>query len=203
MERRQAKSLRCIDGDRGLDGERPRPSCDSDDRSTTFGDDSNDGSTTFGDDSNDGSATFGDDSDDGPATFEDDSDDGSATFGDDSDDGSATFGDDSDDESTAFGDDSDDESTAFEDEVETSRLATSPPATQRGELVGSPQACPLPAPLSGVRRKLFDSEESPKKMSPAFKKFKTRLLERYMSANHPRDSPPRETGSADQTPSKQ
>ncbi|XP_075751879.1 uncharacterized protein LOC119165255 [Rhipicephalus microplus] len=131
MNRPQAKRLRCIDGDLGPGGKRPRPSCDSDSPS-----------------------------------------------------------------------DSDDESTTVADGVEAARLATPPPATQRRQVVGSPQA-PLSVPPSGVKRRLFDSEESSKRMPPAFKKYKTRMLQRYMGANHPRDPPARETGSTVQTSSKQ
>ncbi|KAL1429977.1 hypothetical protein MTO96_015470 [Rhipicephalus appendiculatus] len=98
--------------------------------------------------------------------------------------------------------DSDDESTTVGDGVETSRPATPPPTPQRRQVVCSPQAPPS-VPPSGVKRRLFDSEESSKRMSPAFKKYKTSMLLRYIGADRLRDPSVREAASTVQAPSKQ
>ncbi|KAH7963217.1 hypothetical protein HPB52_020096 [Rhipicephalus sanguineus] len=97
---------------------------------------------------------------------------------------------------------SDDESTTLGDGVDTSRPSTPPPTPQRRQVVGSPQAPPS-VPPSGVKRRLFDSEESSKRMSPAFKKYKTSMLLRYIGADQLRETPVRETASTVQAPSKQ
>lgn len=96
--------------------------------------------------------------------------------------------------------DSDDESTTVGAVDEPSQSAP-PPAPQRRPVTGSPQA-PLPVPPSGVKRRLFDSEEDSARMSPAIKKYKTSMLLRYIGANL-REPPERETPFGVQAPSKQ
>ncbi|XP_075536535.1 uncharacterized protein LOC142571798 isoform X2 [Dermacentor variabilis] len=96
--------------------------------------------------------------------------------------------------------DSDDESTTVGAVDEPSQSAPHP-TLQRRPVAGSPQA-PLPVPPSGVKRRLFDSEEDSTQMSPAIKKYKTSMLLRYIGANL-RDPPERETPFGVQAASKQ